>query len=54
MSSELKREYKGCDEVQSHESVRLILVLCTLEVYSEKRQFLNSKVMLMPLQGQLQ
>lgn len=37
MSSELKREYEDCNEVQSHGSVRLMLVLCTLEVYSEKR-----------------
>lgn len=37
MNSELKYEYKDCDELQSHESVRLMLVLCTLEVYSDKR-----------------
>ena len=36
--SELKDEYKDCDEeFQSHGSARLMLVLCSLEVYSEKR-----------------
>lgn len=37
MNSEFKHEYKACDEVQSNASVRLLLVLCTLEVFSEKR-----------------
>lgn len=36
--SELKHKYKDCDdEVRSHGSVRLVLVLSSLQVYSEKR-----------------
>lgn len=44
--SELQHKHKDCDEeVQSHRSVRLMLGLCILEVYSEKLWLFNSEVL---------
>lgn len=44
--SELRHKRADCDEeIQSHGSVRFMLVLCSLEVYSEKRSLFNSEVL---------
>lgn len=43
--------WKGNSEgIQSHKYVRFMLSLCSLDVYSEKRWLLNSKLILMPPQ----